>query len=417
MPQTPDASSDALSQIPHASSDAQGSTRARAWPWHWRHRGPRSSSARQTPQPHDETRHAPWLLAAKLPREGRQPLGDRRGIVVDYVVDTATAVLYCRHRRLRGVGDVDERPHAAAVADQREPALADHLIEITAGRHVCAWPVETAVTQHDALGPPRIEDCLLEMKDRGSCFALLAWGRQVERGPFALHRSAGARVQGVVALRHEPPHPHRLSGREQVIRPRAAQAVGHCDAALEATHAPPCKCSQLMDEHVRLRLAHRFRNLIGIERVRHHRHSAQLVEHRPLRLATRHAMNLVTRPNQTRHQLLPDRPSRSCDKHPHHQPLLRGFYLHPKRQDGSPGCDTSERPAHERVAILQGTAPTFALERIGSGAVSPEGYPVTQGALYGKAARDLPPPLRQPCVADVTGRSALSSQSSAGSAD
>jgi hypothetical protein len=55
-------------------------------------------------------------------------------------------------------------------------------------------------------------------------------------------------------------------------------------------------------------------------------------------------MNLMTRPNQTRHQLLPDRSRRSCDKHSHHQLLHRGFYLHPTRQDDSPGCDTSEHP-------------------------------------------------------------------------
>jgi hypothetical protein len=56
---------------------------------------------------------------------------------------------------------------------------------------------------------------------------------------------------------------------------------------------------------------------------------------------------------------------------------------------------------------MPGTGPTFASERIGSGAVCPKGCPATQRELCGEAARDLPPQLRQPRVADITGRSAL----------
>src|SRR5918996_1702850 len=129
---------------------------------------------------HYETGYAPRLLAAKHPRQGWQPLGDRGGIIVDDVVHTPTTVLDRRDRRLRGVGDVDERPHAAAVADQREPTLAKPFI------HACAGPVEGSVAQHDALGPPRIENCLLEMGDRGRCLALAAWWRRVERVLLAL---------------------------------------------------------------------------------------------------------------------------------------------------------------------------------------------------------------------------------------
>src|SRR5918994_1855198 len=65
-------------------------------------------------------------------------------------------------------------------------------------------------------------------------------------------------------------------------------------------------------------------------------------------------------------------------------------------------------PARERgrgVVMCWGPAPTFAPERIGPGAVSPKGCPATQRELCGEAAQDLPPPLRQPCVADITGRS------------
>src|SRR5215207_1918201 len=115
----------------------------------------------------------------------------------------------------------------------------------------------------------------------------------------------------------------------------------------------------------------------------------------------------MTGGNQTRHQLLSNRPRRSCDKHSHHRLLHRGFYLHPTRQDDSPDCDTSEHPGtRKRGWQCWGTAPTFAPERIGSGALSPKGCPATQRELCGEAARDLPPPLRQPCVADITGRAA-----------
>jgi hypothetical protein len=52
-------------------------------------------------------------------------------------------------------------------------------------------------------------------------------------------------------------------------------------------------------------------------------------------------MNLMPRLDQTWHQLFPNRPRRSGDKHSHHHSLIED-YLHPTRQDGSHGCDTSE---------------------------------------------------------------------------
>ena len=95
------------------------------------------------------------------------------------------------------------------------------------------------------------------------------------------------------------------------------QAVGRRGSAFRvALH--PCKGGQLVDDHIRPRPAHGFRDLLGIERVRDYGHSAQLEEHRLLRLAARHAMNLMTRGNQTRYQLPPDRSRRTCHKHSHH---------------------------------------------------------------------------------------------------
>jgi hypothetical protein len=88
-----------------------------------------------------------------------------------------------------------------------------------------------------------------------------------------------------------------------------------------------------MDNHVRPRPAHRRRNLIGIQRVRDHRHSAQLADHRLLGFAAGHARDLMTRGNQTRHQLLSDRSRRSGHKHSHHQVLgCVIVYIHTTRQ-------------------------------------------------------------------------------------
>ena len=91
------------------------------------------------------------------------------------------------------------------------------------------------------------------------------------------------RVCGEVALRHEPPHPHRLPGREQVVGTLGPQMVRLREVAIEVTQVQQrWNRGQLMDDHVRPRPAHGLRDLIGIERVRDHRHSAQLVEHRLL---------------------------------------------------------------------------------------------------------------------------------------
>ena len=120
------------------------------------------------------------------------------------------------------------------------------------------------------------------MANRGYHRAHLPGGRGVERVLLALDGCAGARVSGDVALRHEPPHPHGLPGREQVVRALGPQAAGQREIAIEVTHVHRSNRGQLMDDHVRPRPAHGLRDLIGIKRVCNHRHGAQLVEHRLL---------------------------------------------------------------------------------------------------------------------------------------
>jgi hypothetical protein len=69
----------------------------------------------------------------------------------------------------------------------------------------------------------------------------------------------------------------------QIIGALGPQTVGQREIAIEVTQVQLLRNrGQLMDDHVRPRPAHGLRDLIGIERVRDRRHSAQLVEHRPL---------------------------------------------------------------------------------------------------------------------------------------
>ena len=68
-----------------------------------------------------------------------------------------------------------------------------------------------------------------------------------------------------------------------MVGPLGPQTVGQREIAIEVTHVERLgNRGQLMDDHVRPRPRHGLRDLIGIKRVRDHRHSAQLAEHRLL---------------------------------------------------------------------------------------------------------------------------------------
>src|SRR6185437_15777781 len=103
----------------------------------------------------------------------------------------------------------------------------------------------------------RTEDRVLEMTERGDGLAHLAQGRWVEWVLLDLHRPTGAHVRAVACypLCHEPSHPDRLPGREQVVRPLGPQTIGRRGIALRVTHDPR-KRGQLVDDHVRPRLPH-----------------------------------------------------------------------------------------------------------------------------------------------------------------
>jgi hypothetical protein len=68
-----------------------------------------------------------------------------------------------------------------------------------------------------------------------------------------------------------------------VIRPLGPQAVGEREIAIEVAQVQPrWNRGQLMDHHLRPRPANGDRDLVGVERIRDHRHRAELSQHRPL---------------------------------------------------------------------------------------------------------------------------------------
>ena len=81
---------------------------------------------------------------------------------------------------------------------------------------------------------------------------------------------------------------------------------------------------------------HGVRDLIGLERIRHHGHGAERVQHRLLRIAVGHAVDLMTRSGQARHQFLADRSRRTCNKHPHPALLQSGIVLTPIDEPAAP---------------------------------------------------------------------------------
>src|SRR5579875_2799412 len=95
-------------------------------------------------------RHPQRRLRAQDAGQVRQPLGDRRRVVIHDVVDPGRAAADCGDRCGRGIGDLNERPDPGPAADDRYLPLAYRLHQEVPG----ARPVEAAVAQHDPLRRP-----------------------------------------------------------------------------------------------------------------------------------------------------------------------------------------------------------------------------------------------------------------------
>src|SRR5690349_19605548 len=93
-------------------------------------------------QPSEPDRDVPRRPGPERRGELGQPGRDRSRLVVGDVVDAGRAVAERGDRRAGRVVDMGERPYAAAVADEREPALAHLRDEVAVGGDAGAGPVE-----------------------------------------------------------------------------------------------------------------------------------------------------------------------------------------------------------------------------------------------------------------------------------
>src|SRR6266487_5030406 len=125
-------------------------------------------------------RNAPRWLGAERAGEFRQPDGDGCRLVVDDVVDAWCAVLDSGDGRGRRVVDVDERPDATAVADDRELALAHEVGEVTVEGEAGAWSVEVGVAKDNPFHALGSQDGVFEVADRLQRLALVRRRVRVE---------------------------------------------------------------------------------------------------------------------------------------------------------------------------------------------------------------------------------------------
>ena len=177
-------------------------------------------------------------LGAQRVGQHRQELAHRRGLVVDHVVEAGLAALDRGHGGRGGVVDVDQRPHAPAVADDRELALEHRLgLGAVGGRSRCRGRrSRRSGARSRRPRSPRSSRCLMAAR-----MSRIAGGGSSSSGRvLVLDRAALAR-EGPAgeALRHHP----RADG---LPRPRAGGRCPRCAAGWWARTPRPscagCRC-------------------------------------------------------------------------------------------------------------------------------------------------------------------------------
>src|SRR5205807_3354527 len=108
------------------------------------------------------------------------------------------------------------REDAAAIADDREPPLADHAGDASVAGIRGAGPVEVAVPQHDAAGP---NHCPLELHQRVDLGTERADGAAMKRIVLALDGVAPGLVHEGDALRDQLGTGGRVDEVSRALRP------------------------------------------------------------------------------------------------------------------------------------------------------------------------------------------------------
>src|SRR5438105_4711656 len=110
-----------------------------------------------------------WLGSHCMSKYG-QPLRDGRGLVVDNVVNARRTIGDGSNRRTGSVTDLNERPDSAAAADDRQPALSNHLPDCAAFANGVSRTVKHSIAECDPFEVRDTADLILEIADRGERF-------------------------------------------------------------------------------------------------------------------------------------------------------------------------------------------------------------------------------------------------------
>ena len=267
----------------------------------------------------DPARDVPRCRRAGRGGERGEPDADRRGLVVGDVVDAGRAALDRRHGRRGGVVDVDERPDAGAVADDREAALADQLELLAVGAEAGAGAVEAAVAERDPLDPLGSRDELLAALDRVQRRAHRRHGVGVERVGLGLDRAAAA--DGGPAgerLRHDPAGARRERRGEQVLGALGPQPVRGRERAVEvARELEVAERGELVDDDVRPRLGDGREHRVAVERVGDHGGRAGRAQRARPRGRAGHADDVVAVGDEPADQRGADCAGGACDEDAH----------------------------------------------------------------------------------------------------
>jgi hypothetical protein len=114
------------------------------------------------------------------------------------------------------------------------------------------------------------------------------------------------------------------------------------ELVLEASHVDGCRYGgELVDDHVRLGLAHHPAHGCGVQCIGHDRLGADAAELVALRLRAGHPDDLVPVGDQQGDQLLTQRTRGAGNENPHGDSLL---FVYLRRQTREPACDSSALP-------------------------------------------------------------------------